>query len=191
MIWFYISLWLKRFSLYKIKRKKKKNRHEAFCKYSGLFPFNVNTHWHDLHLVLYIIKYIMGTCEPRASHLIVQQQKYTLYRTHVWYEWKLAEHVFRAVGPCTVAAAPSLANRYLLPRPALRIFTRFWGERLKDVSGSHVVNSLTVRLRNTMIFFELIQSTRSCFVEASSVIRGSPQHFRSLYFKTKVSKGEK
>lgn len=54
----------------------------------------------------------MGTCEPRASHLIVQQQKYTLYRTHVWYEWKLAEHVFRAVGPCTVAAAPSLANRY-------------------------------------------------------------------------------
>lgn len=70
-----------------IKEKgKKKNRHEAFCKYSGLFPFNVNTHWHDLHLVLYIIKYIMGTCEPRASHLIVQQQKYTLYRTHVWYE---------------------------------------------------------------------------------------------------------
>lgn len=103
---------------------------------------------------------------------------------------KLAEHVFHAVGPCTVAAAPSLANRYLLPRPTLRIFTRFWGERLKDVSGSHVVNSLTVRLRNTMSFFELIQSTRSCFVEASSVIRGSPQHFRSLYFKIKVSKGK-
>lgn len=140
MIFFYISLWLKRFSLYKIKRK---NRHEAFCNYSGLFSFNVNTHRHDLHLVLYIIKYIMGTCEPRASHLIVQQQKYTLYRTRVWYEWKLilAEHVFYEVGPCTVAAALSLANRYLLPLPTLRIFTRFWGVRLKDVSGSHVVNN--------------------------------------------------
>lgn len=82
----------------------------------------------------------------------------------------VAEHV---LGPCTVAAAPSLANRYLLPRPTLRIFTRFWGVRLKHVSGSHVVNSLTVRLTNTKIFFELIQPTRSCLVEASSVIRGS------------------